>query len=338
MKKIIAVLTTAVILSVSMLLPAFAAADIVITKQPQNAVFPENSGARWSVEATGNDLSYSWFIVYQGVAYDTAKSFEEQHPWQDGVGGGGYGKSPAGNEFFIEGIGKTLDGAEIYCVISNRTGSVTSESAHISVGGVKFPPLLKVPAKASVEKGKRLELRCEAEAAEADEIKSYAWFETSTGELKDIVAIGAKEGKPENKAVLVCGTEAVGTRYYVCYVETKMGGKAYSSVIPVTVTAPTVVSSVSSRSEATGNTGSDDKTGSTIVSDVSSGKSAENESLPATGETENESDKTENLSDPDSTKKGLAPLWIVLIVIGGLAVVGGVVVIVISRKKNTPAQ
>ena len=41
--------------------------------------------------------------------------------------------------------------------------------------------------------------------------------------------------------MLVCDTSTPGTRYYVCYVMTKLGGVAYSSVIPVTVTEKTVV-------------------------------------------------------------------------------------------------
>lgn len=98
----------------------------MITRQPQNGTFPENSVASWSVEAAGDNLSYHWFIVYKGVTYDTNKSFAEGHPWQDGVLGSGYGSNDKGNTFFISGIGSALDGAEIYCIVSNKTGSVTS--------------------------------------------------------------------------------------------------------------------------------------------------------------------------------------------------------------------
>lgn len=235
MKKATAVLIFILILATFALTPSLAAGNIVITHQPQNGTFPENSVASWSVEAAGDNLSYHWFIVYKGVTYDTNKSFAEGHPWQDGVLGSGYGSNDKGNTFFINGIGSALDGAEIYCIVSNKTGSVTSARAYISVGGSKSPPELKVSASVRVEKGKVLKLYCDAKASDGDEVKSYLWYETTTGKLKDIVAIGANEGYSEEDPILVCDTGKAGTRYYVCYVETKLGGKAYSSVIPVTV-------------------------------------------------------------------------------------------------------
>ena len=51
--------------------------------------------------------------------------------------------------------------------------------------------------------------------------------------------------------MLVCDTSTPGTRYYVCYVMTKLGGVAYSSVIPVTVTEKTVVTPPSESSDLT---------------------------------------------------------------------------------------
>ena len=86
-----------------------------------------------------------------------------------------------------------------------------------------------------------MKLFCEAEVSGDDSVSSYAWFETPTGQLKDIVAIGSYGDQPEEDPVLVCDTSTPGTRYYVCYVMTKLGGVAYSSVIPVTVTEKTVV-------------------------------------------------------------------------------------------------
>ena len=125
--------------------------------------------------------------------------------------------------------------------MSNEAGSATSESAYISVSGKKFPPQLNVPASVTVEQDTVLKLFCEAETSGDDSVSSYAWFETPTGQLKDIVAIGSYGGQPEENPVLVCDTSTPGTRYYVCYVMTKLGGVAYSSVIPVTVTEKTVV-------------------------------------------------------------------------------------------------
>ena len=245
MKKFTALLMIT-LLAAAMLVPVSAAEKPVITLQPQNYVYPEFASALWSVGATGENLSYDWYIVYNGTAYRTADAFAENHPWLNGVTGSGYGSNEAGDTFFIEGLGSALDGALIYCVVSNEAGSVTSESAYISVNGKKSPPRLNVPASVTVEQETIVKLFCEAEAAEGDSVNSYAWFETPTGQLKDIVAIGSSGGQPEEDPVLVCDTSTPGTRYYVCYVMTKLGGMAYSSVIPVTVTEKTVVTQPSS--------------------------------------------------------------------------------------------
>ena len=244
MKKFTALLMIT-LLAAAMLVPVSAAEKPVITLQPQNSVYPEFASALWSVGAKGENLSYDWYIVYNGTAYRTADAFAENHPWLNGVTGAGYGSNEAGDSFFVEGIGSALDGALIYCVVSNEAGSVTSESAYISVSvsGKKFPTQLNVPASVTVEQDTVLKLFCEAEADEGDSVGSYAWFETPTGQLKDIVAIGSSGGQPEEDPVLVCDTSTPGVRYYVCCVMTKLGGVAYSSVIPVTVTEKTVVPS-----------------------------------------------------------------------------------------------
>ena len=275
MKKFTALLMIT-LLAAAMLVPVSAAEKPVITLQPQNYVYPEFASALWSVGATGENLSYDWYIVYNGTAYRTADAFAENHPWLNGVTGSGYGSNEAGDTFFIEGIGSALDGALIYCVVSNEAGSVTSESAYISVNGKKSPPRLKVPALVTVEQETVVKLLCDAEAAEGDSVSSYAWFETPTGQLKDIVAMGSSGGQPEEDPVLVCDTSTPGTRYYVCCVMTKLGGMAYSSVIPVTVTEKTVVTSPPPESS--------DLTDSqaTSVPDRTSGPAA---TLPSDGET-----------------------------------------------------
>ena len=76
--------------------------------------------------------------------------------------------------------------------------------------------------------------------------------------------------------MLVCDTSTPGTRYYVCYVMTKLGGMAYSSVIPVTVTEKTVATQPpSGGSEVTDHQ-------ATSVPDSTSGPAA---TLPAGSET-----------------------------------------------------
>ena len=118
MKKFTALLMIT-LLAAAMLVPVSATDKPVITLQPQNSVYPEFASALWSVEATGENLSYNWYIVYNGTAYRTADSFAENHPWLNGVTGSGYGSNETGNTFFVDGIGSALDGALIYCVVSN---------------------------------------------------------------------------------------------------------------------------------------------------------------------------------------------------------------------------
>lgn len=342
-------------LSFLLLTPVSAQSAIEITRQPQNSVFPENGSADWSVEAKGSNLVYEWFIFYKGVSYNTAKSFEENHPWQEGIVGDGYGWSTIGNEFFINGIGSALDGAEIYCVVSNEACRVTSQSAYISISGKKSPPRLTVPASASVEQNKSLKLYCSAEAFNGDTIKSYTWYETATGELRDIVAIGTNEGRPQASPTLVCDTSKTGTRYYVCYIQTTLGGRAYSSVIPVTVTPKKTPPSELSKSESSksaGNSSSNPSDSGSVSSAQESSltesaeeteeersiteSSQESEDALSAPQTSGSADESENLPDSAPGKAGFSPLLIVLIIAGCLLIVGGGVtgIIVFYKTKK----
>ena len=74
MKKFTAFLIIT-LLAAAMLVPVSAADKTVITLQPQNSVYPEFASAIWSVGATGENLSYNWYIVYNGTAYRTVDSF-----------------------------------------------------------------------------------------------------------------------------------------------------------------------------------------------------------------------------------------------------------------------
>lgn len=325
MRKTFAAILSVFILSVSLVIPVFAESKIEIKNQPQNATFPENAVASWSVEATGEGLSYKWFIVYKDVAYDTSVSFAEQHPWQDGITGEGFGTNNEGNQFYINGIGNALDGAEIYCVISNKTDKVTSQSAYITVGGTKIPPQLKVVAKVNIVKDKILKLYCEATAADGDEIKSYMWYETETGKLKDIVSLGAKEGIPEEDPILVCDTTKYGTRYYVCYVETELGGKAYTSVIPVTVYDPNAPAETPK--EDPDPVDATDKPAETPLP----GSLTENKKTPDT----NGVQQSETVKPERTTEKGLS-IWLLVLIAAGSAALGSGVAIAVMLiiKKN----
>lgn len=153
------------------------------------------------------------------------------------------------------------------------------------------------------------------------------WYETETGKLKDIVSIGAKEGMPEEDPILVCDTTEYGTRYYVCYVETELGGKAYTSVIPVTVYDPNAPAETPKEDPAADPVDATDKPAETPLPD----SLTENKNTPgANGGQQSETGKPEH-----TTEKGLSIWLLVLIAAGGAALGSGAAIAVILIIKKT---
>ena len=230
MRKIILTLfTLATLFGLS--LTAFAVSEPEILREPQNLTWPANSVAGYSVEAYGENLSYQWYIVYEGKTYDTSKLSEGRQPWVDFVTEGA-GPGQSGSEFYFTGILSGLNGAEIYCEVSNSYGKVKTSPAIISVGGSAMPPAISVVSRITVNKGESADIYCTASDAKGGELE-YLWYETATGKLQDIAAVNRGA---ETADTLHCETDRVGTRYYVCMVTTPDGGVGYSSVVPVTVT------------------------------------------------------------------------------------------------------
>ena len=102
MRKIILTLFSLAMLF-GLSLTAFAVSEPEILREPQNLTWPENSVAGYSVEAYGENLSYQWYIVYEGKTYDTSKLSEERQPWVDFVTEGA-GPGQSGSEFYFTGI------------------------------------------------------------------------------------------------------------------------------------------------------------------------------------------------------------------------------------------
>ena len=94
----------------------------VITSQPQDIAVKDGETATFTVVATGTDLTYQW-------ERDTGKGFEK---W-----GGIYGKSAS----FTTGVlSKGGNGFKYRCIVSNSAGSVTSDSATLTVIDDATPP------------------------------------------------------------------------------------------------------------------------------------------------------------------------------------------------------
>ena len=127
-----ALLLTLMLIVMGVSVKASASDYPMITRQPQNLVYPEGAVAIYSVEATGSDLTYHWYIEFEGTIYDPMdiETIMSQ-PWT-AYAGSGWGLSPDGSAFFFEGIMAGLNGAQIYCEVSNSTGFATSRPAIIA--------------------------------------------------------------------------------------------------------------------------------------------------------------------------------------------------------------
>lgn len=230
-KRILALLLCVLLLSVPVM-PSAAADAPVITLQPQSYHYPQYSVAVYTVKATGQNLTATWYIKYQGVTYNLSDNTNGIEPWE-GFAGENYGPMEDGpNTFscFFGGIEEGLNGAEIWCVIEDGHYDVESAHAIITVQGSALPPeILQIPASLTVKQAEEAELRCVAKSNNGSQL-AFQWYETATGKLMDIRAMDGEDGD-----YIFLNTQSVGTRYYVCLVRAGDGGMAYSSVVPVTV-------------------------------------------------------------------------------------------------------
>lgn len=219
----------------ALIMPVLAAQDgPEITLQPQSPNYPEYSTAIYTVKATGNNLTATWYMEWQGKTYNLSDFTNGFEPWET-YAGESYG--PVQNDAntfscFFGGIEEELNGAKIWCVIEDGHYDVTSSKATISITGSEDPPeIISFPAEVTVNRGDLVELCCQAKSTDGSQI-TWLWYETSTGNLQDIMAIC--DG-PQYSDTWTVNSELVGTRYYVCAVQSDLGGIAYSNVVAVTV-------------------------------------------------------------------------------------------------------
>ena len=250
MKKIVVFSLLCMLLIGMLPLSAVADNNTYILEQPQNYVYNEGAVAIYYVTVAGEHLQCNWYLDYDGKTYNLTGA-DAGGPWISYVTGD-CGSSQVENNldypvphttfsFFFNGCEAGLNGAYIYAEIYDGWDTVTSTKALIQLSaGAKSPPQVSVPAAVEVTQGDKVELTCSATAIYGGAL-SYTWYETPDGDLTKIVAVD--RGTQTNKT-LVCDTGTVGTRYYVCAVDEKNGGTAYSSAIPVTVTKkePTKIS------------------------------------------------------------------------------------------------
>ena len=233
MKKVISLLMI-ILLCGMLVVPVLAAPEEpVITLQPQSPSYPEYSVAIYTVKVEGTNLKATWYMEYEGKTYNASKIGGAMQPWE-AYAGESYGAKKLDDNtfcFIFEGVEEELNGAELWCVIEDGHYDVTSARAIITVQGDAMPPeILSIPSAVTAYRGDSVDIRCVAKAP-GDTQLEYIWYETPTGKLQNIRAI-----EPEETGdFLFVSTESAGVRYYVCGITTSEGGRAYSSVVPVTV-------------------------------------------------------------------------------------------------------
>ena len=240
MKKLTCLLLTLLLCSQFLVAAVAAPEGPVITLQPQNPCYPEYSVAIYTVKATGNNLQATWYIQFEGKTYNASEIGGAMQPWE-AYAGESYGAKKIDENtfcFVFEGIGGELNGAEIWCVIEDGHYDVVSQHAYINLGNPATPPeILDIPAQITVTRGQEAEIRCIARSNSEAQL-GYIWYETPTGQLPDIVAM---DRGTEYGDFILCDTSQVGTRYYVCAVNTSQGGITYSGVVAVNVVESTAV-------------------------------------------------------------------------------------------------
>ena len=237
MKKRICSLLLVFLMSCCLLLPAMAApAAPEITMHAQSPNYPEYSVAIYTVKVDGTNLSATWYMEWLGKTYTISDiGAGPMQDWEP-FAGESYGCRQLDSNtfaFIFEGLEYDLDGAYIWCVIEDGHYAVTSQKTRISVGNPNTPPeILSIPAQMTVEQGENAELRCVARSNDGSQL-DFLWYETDTGRMEDMRAVNRGT---ETSDFMFLDTSTVGTRNYLCRVQTSNGGIAYSSIVPVTVT------------------------------------------------------------------------------------------------------
>lgn len=302
--------------------PALAASkQPVITLQPQNPNYPEYSVATYTVKATGSNLKATWYMEYAGKTYNISKTGGAVKPWE-AYAGETYGAEKVDDNtfrYFFGGIERQLNGAAIWCVIEDGHYDVTSQKAYINIGNPADPPeILEIPAKLTAEQGEKVRIECVARSVDDTQL-GYIWYETATGKIEDIQAL---DRGTEIGDTLTCDSGTVGTRYYVCAVNTSAGGICYSNVVEVAVTQKQQPVSATEATQPMEETTSVTEATQTTV-----------ETVPAqTVQTTAATESIAPTDEPAPQNQGMS--WWVLVLVGlGAAGFGVGVAVILSKKK-----
>lgn len=167
---------------------------------------------------------------------------------------------------------------------------------------------------------------------------SFLWYETDTGRLEDIRAVNRET---ETADYLLCDTSEVGTRNYICMVESANGGMTYSSVVSVTVvekqpepTQPQDPTQPQKPTEPQDPTQPQKPTEPTITPTEPATPTTPSEQPTIAPEDTTSETQAPTTSTPDNLQKDELPWWTFLIIAVIAAGVGfGAAVISVKKKK-----
>lgn len=331
MKKLVCLILV-VLLSCLLVMPAMAAAEEpVITLQPQSPNYPEYSVAIYTVKAEGSNLRATWYMEWLGKTYTISDIGGAMQDWEP-YAGEAYGARKLDENtfaFIFEGIEFDLDGAYIWCVIEDGHYSVTSQKNRISVGNPNTPPeIVSIPPELTVEQGDLAEIRCVAKSADGSQL-SYLWYETDTGKREDIRAVN-RGG--ETNDTLICDTSTLGTRNYICKVESANGGMTYSSVVTVTVTEKQLITDDPDNSHETPTESTQPTEQPTSPTEPPTPSEQPTSPTEATGTDKVPDTNTTGTSDAQPRNEGV-PIWAIVLI--GVVTMGagfGIAVLLMKKK------
>ena len=126
--------------------------DITITKQPEDVITQQGEKVKFSVEATGMNLSYQW--MYRSSSTSAWRNFA------------------AGTTSMIEKVAGKWDGWQVKCVIQNSYGnSVDTNIVNITFA-TKNIVITKQPESVTTQQGEKIKLSVEAAGTNL----SYQWM------------------------------------------------------------------------------------------------------------------------------------------------------------------
>ena len=183
-------------------------AKLKITQQPKDAVAPEGQQVKTTLTATGEGLTYAWYIKNKGTTT--------------------WGKSSVtGNSYYVT-MKDSVNGRQVYCVVTDKHGnSVKSNTVTLSMSASAQTPLkiTKQPTNASAADGTQVKTTL---TASGDGLK-YTWYFRNAG-----VTAWSKSSLTGNSYYVTMKANTKGRQVY-CVVTDQYGNSVKSNVVTLSM-------------------------------------------------------------------------------------------------------